>query len=123
MIDQGYFVFANLWYKIMTTISKTNDYTIKYRILKLIKDITYNNHWNQVTSAKILGVDQPKISHISNGKTAGFSLERLLIFLLRLKCDINITITVNNSEIALINKDSMSDKSLESINLVILQNK
>ena len=105
----------------MTTISNQNDYGIKYKILKLIKDITYKNHWNQVTTAKILGVDQPKISQISNGKTAGFSLERLLIFLLRLKCEVNITITINNSEIALINKDSMTENSLESINLVIVQ--
>ncbi|AHX04655.1 helix-turn-helix domain-containing protein [Ehrlichia japonica] len=105
----------------MTTISNQNDYGIKYKILKLIKDITHKNYWNQVTTAKILGVDQPKISQISNGKTAGFSLERLLIFLLRLKCEVSITITVNNSEIKSINKDNTTENSLESINLVIVQ--
>ncbi|AHC39102.1 helix-turn-helix domain-containing protein [Ehrlichia muris] len=105
----------------MTTISNQNDYSIKYKILKLIKDITHKNYWNQVTTAKILGVDQPKISQISNGKTAGFSLERLLIFLLRLKCEVNITITVNNSETISSNKDNTKEYSLESINLVIIQ--
>ena len=105
----------------MKTVNDQNDYNIKYKILKLIKDITCKNHWNQVTTAKILGVDQPKISQISNGKTAGFSLERLLVFLLRLKCEVTITITINNSEIALINKGNIVGNSLPSINLVTIQ--
>lgn len=35
----------------------------------------------QVAAAKLLGIDQPKISALSSGKLAGFSLERLFSFL------------------------------------------
>ena len=36
---------------------------------------------NQADAAKLLGVDQPKISNIMNGRFSGFSLERLIHFL------------------------------------------
>ena len=35
----------------------------------------------QIAAAKLLGVDQPKISALNSGKLAGFSLERLFSFL------------------------------------------
>ncbi len=47
---------------------------------------------NQVQAAKLLGVDQPKISALIRGHLAGFSLERLMRFLLLLGQDIKITV-------------------------------
>jgi len=46
----------------------------------------------QVQAAKLLGVDQPKVSALLRGNLVGFSLERLMRFLLRLGQDINITV-------------------------------
>jgi predicted XRE-type DNA-binding protein len=46
----------------------------------------------QVQAAQLLGVDQPKVSSLIRGNLAGFSLERLMRFLLRLGQDINITV-------------------------------
>lgn len=46
----------------------------------------------QVELAKKLGVDQPKVSALVRGQLAGFSLERLMRFLLLLGQDIKITV-------------------------------
>lgn len=46
----------------------------------------------QVQAAKLLGVDQPKISALIRGRLSGFSLERLMRFLLLLGQDIKITV-------------------------------
>ena len=46
----------------------------------------------QVQAAKVLGVDQPKVSALLRGHLTGFSLERLMRFLLRLGQDIQITV-------------------------------
>ena len=40
----------------------------------------------------ILGIDQPKISALKQGKLSVFSIERLMRFLLLLGCDIEITV-------------------------------
>ena len=47
---------------------------------------------SQVNAAKLLDVDQPKISALMRGNLSGFSLERLLRLLLRLGQDIKITV-------------------------------
>lgn len=48
----------------------------------------------QSEAAKVLGVDQPKISALKQGKLADFSIERLMRFLLMLGQDIEITVKV-----------------------------
>jgi predicted XRE-type DNA-binding protein len=46
----------------------------------------------QAQTAKLLGVDQPKVSALVRGRLTGFSLERLMRFLLLLGQDIKITV-------------------------------
>lgn len=46
----------------------------------------------QSQAAKLLRVDQPKISALLRGKLAGFSLERLMRFLLLMGQDVKITV-------------------------------
>ena len=43
-------------------------------------------------AAAILGIDQPKISALKQGKLSGFSIERLMQLLLVLGRDIEITV-------------------------------
>ncbi len=47
---------------------------------------------SQTQAARVLGVNQPKISALMNGKMDGFSLERLLTFLSALGHDVKLTI-------------------------------
>lgn len=46
----------------------------------------------QAKAAEILGVDQPKISALKRGRLSGFSLSRLLRFLMLLGSDIKIVV-------------------------------
>jgi predicted XRE-type DNA-binding protein len=46
----------------------------------------------QSAAARLLGVDQPKVSALARGQLGGFSVERLLRFLLALQRDIEITV-------------------------------
>ena len=72
--------------------NELQDSEAKLKILNEIVKIIDENKWNQTVAAQVLGVDQPKISQIKNGKIAGFSLERLLFFLTKLNCKIEIKI-------------------------------
>ena len=57
-----------------------------------ITGIFRRDRLTQAQAAEILGVDQPKISALVRGRLAGFSIERLLRFLLLLGTDVSITI-------------------------------
>jgi predicted XRE-type DNA-binding protein len=46
----------------------------------------------QAQAAKLLKVDQPKVSALIRGRLTGFSIERLMRFLLLLGLDIRITV-------------------------------
>jgi predicted XRE-type DNA-binding protein len=46
----------------------------------------------QAQAAKLLGIDQPKVSALIRGQLTGFSIERLMRFLLAFGQDIKITV-------------------------------
>ncbi len=46
----------------------------------------------QTKAARIMGVKQPEISRLKNGKFSYYSVERLMRFLERLNCDVSIHI-------------------------------
>jgi predicted XRE-type DNA-binding protein len=52
----------------------------------------------QAEAAKRLGLDQPKISAIVNGRLDGFSADRLLRFLSALGCDVEIKVSAPHPE-------------------------
>jgi predicted XRE-type DNA-binding protein len=51
----------------------------------------------QIQTARLLGIDQPKVSALLRGRLTGFSLERLIRFLLLLGQDIKITVQPTRS--------------------------
>jgi predicted XRE-type DNA-binding protein len=57
-----------------------------------IAEILRRRRLTQVQAAEVLGVDQPKVSALIRGRLSGFSIERLLRFLLLLGTDVSITI-------------------------------
>lgn len=57
-----------------------------------INEIISQKKLTQRSAGKLLGIDQPKISALINGKLTGFSLERLFRFLNDLGQDITITV-------------------------------
>jgi len=58
---------------------------------KVIADIR-RRRLTQSQAAEILGIDQPKVSALKQGKLSGFSIERLMRFLLLLGQDIEISL-------------------------------
>ena len=64
----------------------------KVELARNITRILAHRHLTQTDAAELLGVDQPKVSAIMNGRLNGFSMERLLIFLLALDRDIEIRV-------------------------------
>jgi predicted XRE-type DNA-binding protein len=64
----------------------------KARLASMIYDIFEERGLTQVEAARILGISQPKVSALRNGRLAGFSLERLFSFLRRLDRDIEIVV-------------------------------
>ena len=51
---------------------------LAHKIIVLIRE----RGLTQVQAAKLLGIDQPKVSALIRGRLTGFSLERLMRFLL-----------------------------------------
>ncbi|HTY06895.1 MAG TPA: helix-turn-helix transcriptional regulator [Gemmatimonadales bacterium] len=46
----------------------------------------------QTASAKLMGIDQPKVSHLMRGRIAGYSTDRLMGFLTALGKDVEIVV-------------------------------
>jgi predicted XRE-type DNA-binding protein len=59
---------------------------------KIIAEIQ-RRRLTQSQAAAILGIDQPKVSALKKGKLSGFSIERLMRFLLRLGRDVEISVS------------------------------
>ncbi len=62
------------------------------QISNLINNLINAKGLTQTEAAKILGVDQPKVSALLNGRLSGFSTERLFRFLNALGSDVEIAL-------------------------------
>src|SRR4051812_23906327 len=64
----------------------------KAELMQRISEIIAERKLTQARAAKLLGVDQPKVSALLRGKLDGFSLDRLFRFLNALGRDVEITV-------------------------------
>lgn len=64
----------------------------KTLLLIEIRRLFKKKRLKQIEIADLLGIPQSKVSKLLNGKSAGFSTDRLMHFLTALDQDINITI-------------------------------
>ena len=65
----------------------------KARLALRIEAIIEERGLKQVEAAKILGINQPKISALMNGRLSGFAMERLIHFLNLLNQNVEIVVT------------------------------
>lgn len=63
---------------------------VKLEIAREITRVIVAKGYTQTDAAKIIGADQAKVSKISRGLVADFSIDRLLTFLAALGIDVNI---------------------------------
>ena len=57
-----------------------------------IRQVIKRRRLTQVTAAGLMGIDQPKVSALLNGRLANFSSERLMRLLTALGQDVEITV-------------------------------
>ena len=64
----------------------------KAQLVQRICDIIAQRKLTQVRTARLLGIDQPKVSALSRGRLDGFSTDRLFRFLNALGSDVEIVV-------------------------------
>ena len=73
-------------------VREPEDAALRADLAKKITEIIASRGLSQVKVARILGVDQPKVSKLVRGRIAGFTSERLFRFLSALGCDVKIEV-------------------------------
>lgn len=74
------------------------DLMAKANLALHIRHVIEARKLTQVQAAALLGLDQPKVSQIVNGRLDGFSTDRLLRFLTDLGCDVKISVSAPHPE-------------------------
>ena len=64
----------------------------KAELARQIHEVIKAKRLTQAQAAKIMGVDQPRVSEIVSGKLSKYTIDRLLRYLLRLGRDIEIRV-------------------------------
>jgi predicted XRE-type DNA-binding protein len=64
----------------------------KLRLAQAINAIVETRGLTQAATARLLGINQPKVSALANYRLDGFSVERLMTFLTSLDRDVEIVI-------------------------------
>jgi predicted XRE-type DNA-binding protein len=65
---------------------------LKARLAAEIAHAIAGRKLTQAAAADLMGIDQPKVSHLLHGRLAGFSTERLLTWLTALGRDVEIIV-------------------------------
>jgi predicted XRE-type DNA-binding protein len=79
-------------------LENAEEMLVKAKLARQIYVCITERQLSQTEAANILGIDQPKVSNLINGKLAAFSIERLFRFLNALDRDVVITIKAKSSE-------------------------
>lgn len=73
-------------------LANSDELLIKAELVRQISNLIDARKLTQIESAKILGIDQPKVSALLNGRLSGFSTDRLFRFLNALGNDVEIRV-------------------------------
>jgi predicted XRE-type DNA-binding protein len=65
----------------------------KAQLATLIRQVLKRRRLTQTAAAKLMGIDQPKVSALLNGRLSGFSSDRLMRLLTALGQDVDIVVT------------------------------
>ncbi|MCU3298268.1 helix-turn-helix domain-containing protein, partial [Enterobacter hormaechei subsp. steigerwaltii] len=78
---------------ISTDPVKFNTWSIKSKLIIIIRKLMIDNKWSQSEAAEKLGISQPRVSNMLNGKLDKFSVDTLLemVFKMGYKLDMDFT--------------------------------
>jgi predicted XRE-type DNA-binding protein len=71
----------------------------KAKLAMRIENIIEKRKLKQIKAAEILGINQPKVSALMNGRLSGFSIERLIHYLNLLDQDVEIVVKTKRSRL------------------------
>lgn len=87
-------VFADL------SLENADELLVKAELSRQINRIITKQHMTQSEVAEVLGLDQPKIFELINGRLASFSTARLFCFLNALGSDVEIVVKPKSHALA-----------------------
>jgi predicted XRE-type DNA-binding protein len=73
-------------------VAEPEEELTKAQLASQIRDILKRRHLTQMAAASLMGVDQPKVSALLNGRLANFSSDRLMRLLTALGQDVEIVV-------------------------------
>ncbi|MEA3545736.1 MAG: helix-turn-helix transcriptional regulator [Thermodesulfobacteriota bacterium] len=73
-------------------LSEPDERLAKADLAAKIAQIISKRHLSQSQAAELLGISQPKVSMIMNGRLKNFSMEKLMILMMALNRDIEIVV-------------------------------
>jgi predicted XRE-type DNA-binding protein len=73
-------------------VAEPEEELAKAQLASRIREIVRRSHLTQVAAAAVMGIDQPKVSALLNGRLTNFSSERLMRLLTMLGQDIEIIV-------------------------------
>ncbi len=73
-------------------LPNADKYLAKAELARQINQVITKRSLKQIEAAKVLGIDQPKVSALSCGRLDDFSIERLIDFLNKLDRDVEIVV-------------------------------
>lgn len=76
-----------------------DEHLLKAKFAMIINRIIKQKNLTQIDAAKLLDIDQPKISRLSRGQLSGFSIDKLMVFLILLNQDIEVTVKPHSASL------------------------
>jgi predicted XRE-type DNA-binding protein len=73
-------------------VAQPEEALAKAELMARIAEVIARKKLTQAAAAKLLGVDQPKVSALLRGRMSGFSTDRLIRFLTILGSDVQIVV-------------------------------
>ena len=80
-------VFADLGF------ADADERMLKAQLAVKIAELIERKGWTQAQTADVIGLDQPKVSHLLRGRLSGFSADRLFAILNRLGHSVEVRIS------------------------------
>ena len=74
-------------------VARPEEANAKAELALQINELIERRSLTQAQAAKVLGINQPKVSALMRGQLGGFSIERLIRFLAALGRDVQIVVT------------------------------
>ena len=84
--------FENVFDAIADSPEEALNMKLRAKLIREIRAKVTEAGWTQITIAEKLGVTQPRVSDLLNGKLSKFSLDSLVMMLARLGSDVELRV-------------------------------